>query len=573
MNATVRGRQALIEWENSKPKNFFSADTNLQAVLRRTWGEETYQAYAPNLTALGEAAATILDAAAKEEDRTPNHPRLERWSPLGERVEQIVFHPNHDLAGRIIWNAELTAALAEPGGTVYQMALYYLLAHNGEAGHLCSLACTSGSIRALRTVASDEIREKFLPPLLTTDYEQMQHCAQFLTEIQGGSDVGANTLSARPHPEIEGAWLLNGEKWFCSNINSDQFWTTARPLNAPAGTAGLGLFLVPRTLDDGSTNGFHIRRLKDKIGTRTMASAELDFVDAVGYPIGKLNQGFKNALILLNSSRLMNAVACSGIIRRAYLEAATFACARTAFGSTIANYPLVQEAVADLYSEALAATAISFAAAHLTDRVETDAATDDEAQAWRMMINLVKYITAVRGTEMVHRALEVLGGNGAIETFSILPRLYRDMLVLENWEGTHNVLCLQIWRDMQRYRVHEPFIRYIDTLLRSVQDDRLEENASTVEAALQSAQHMLERLEAGGDQYAQAHVRRLMDQFAHVAQAALLLAEAQWELNNGLPSPKLDGAAHFINRHLRPNYSALDDEGYLGRIERIMAAV
>lgn len=574
MNATVRGRQDLIAWENNKPDNFYSANHNLHYVLRRLLGEDAYAQYAAQLSAFGEICATALDAAAKEEDRIANHPRLERWSPLGERVEQILFHPNHDHMGRLIWESGITATLAKPGSTVFQMALYYLLGHNGEGGHMCSLACTSGSIRALRTVASPALREKFLPPLISADYDQMQHCAQFLTEIQGGSDVGANTLAARPHPAQDGAWLLTGEKWFCSNINADQFWVTARPQGAVDGTAGLCLFLVPRKLDDGTTNGFHIRRLKDKIGTRTLASAELDFMDAVAHPVGELKDGFKNALVLLNASRLMNAVACSGVMQRAYLEASSFACARSAFGQPIANYPLVQEAIADLYSESLAATAISFATAQLTDLVDTGAADADQQAAWRLLTNIVKYITADRGQAMIHRALEVFGGNGAIETFSILPRLYRDMLVLENWEGTHNVLCLQIWRDMRRYGLHEPLLRLIDGLLSQVNTVGLEVDASTVEAGLQTVRQMIARMTSSDDRYVQAHVRRLVDALAETTQAALLLAEAQWELDQGVPTHKPDALRHFINRsrHLRPQYNPLDDEGFLPRIERLMGA-
>src|SRR5690606_38699333 len=162
-----------------------------------------------------------------------------------------------------------------------------------------------------------------------------------------------------------------GEKWFCSNINADQFLVMARPEGAQDGTRGLGVFLVPRRLDDGSTNGFYIRRLKDKLGTRTLASVELEFVDAVAYPTGGVDEGFKNTVeLVLNTSRLMNAVSCAGVMRRAYVEAASYACTRRAFGQPIASYPLVQEAVADILAENYAAVASGFALAALLDRIE-----------------------------------------------------------------------------------------------------------------------------------------------------------------------------------------------------------
>lgn len=569
MTAIEHGRQGLRNWELSKPTNFFKADRNLRAVLRRYMGEAAYAAAEPNLMRFGELCATVIDEAARIEDRIGNHPRLDRWSPIGERTEQIEFHPNHDAIGRRVWESGLMALQKTPGQAVYQMGLYYLLAHNGEGGHLCSLACTSGMIRALQKVGSAEVQVQFLPPLLDPDYDHMQHAAQFLTEVQGGSDVGANAVTAVFE---DGTWRISGEKWFCSNINADQFLMTARPAGAVDGTKGLGLFLVPRRLKDGRLNGFYLRRLKDKLGTRTLASAEVDFQDALAYPVGAIEDGFKNAVsLVLNTSRLMNAVSCAGIMRRAYLEAGSFACSREAFGTLIASFPLVQEAIADLASETCAAAASGFALAALLDKIETGQASEDDKATYRMLVNINKYITSIRATEMVHRAIEVLGGNGAIETFSILPRLYRDMVVLESWEGTHNVLCIQVLRDMQRYRIHEPFIRFIQAQLSGVHDESLRENVQVVEAALDNTVRRLGKL--GGEQFAQAHIRRVVDDFAHVAQAALMLAEAQWELDDGHPTDKPDAVTYFVNRHLRPHYDPMTDADYLPRLERFMTAV
>ncbi|HLA44158.1 MAG TPA: acyl-CoA dehydrogenase family protein, partial [Aggregatilineales bacterium] len=499
MNNATRGRSALQEWESSKPDNFFSADRNLQRVLRHYLSDEAYSDFEKTLVDLGEKAATILDETAKLEDHIGNHPLLNRWTGIGERIEEIEFHPGHDLAGRIIWESGVMALQAEAGNSVKQAALIYLLTHNGEASHMCSLACTSGMIRALQQAGSDELKAKFLPPLLDRNYEKKHHAAQFLTEVQGGSDVGANAVIA--HDTGDGSWRISGEKWFCSNINADQFLMTARPEGAADGTKGLGMFLVPRQLDDGSTNGFYIRRLKDKLGTRTLASAEVDFVDAVAYPIGALDRGFKNVVeLVLNTSRLMNALSCAGFMRRAYLEAGSYACTREAFGAPIINYPLVQEALADMQSEAYAALASCFALAHLLDKIETGKASDDDEAAYRMFVNINKYITSIRATEMVHRAIEVLGGNGAIETFSILPRLYRDMVVLESWEGTHNVLCVQVWRDMLRYQLHEPFLRYIQSQLATVKTDELQAAANLIQEAIQRVVKMVEKLAASDEQ-------------------------------------------------------------------------
>jgi acyl-CoA dehydrogenase len=571
MNNAIKGRNQLKAWEDGKPTNFFDADQNLQNVLERYLGAAAYADARDNLSRLGAHTATTIDAAAKVEDRIGNHPRLERYNGIGERVEQIEFHPNHDAAGRHVWESGVMALQAEPGRTVEQMGLYYLLGHNGEAGHMCSLACTSGLIRALQVAADDDLKARFLSPLLDPDYDTMQHGAQFLTEVQGGSDVGANAITAAANGD--GTWRINGEKWFCSNINAQQFLMTARATDQD-GTRGLGLFLVPRQLDDGTTNGFYIRRLKDKLGTRTLASAELDFRDAVAYPVGPVERGFKTVVeLVLNTSRLMNAVACTGVIRRAYIEAGYYACHREAFGTPIASYPMVQEAVADLMSETYAATASSFYVAHMLDQIETGQANDADRDTYRMLVNINKYITSIRGSEMVHRAIEVLGGNGAIESFSILPRLYRDMVVLESWEGTHNVLCVQVLRDINRYGIHEAFVADMRGQLDVVTHAELADYVTITRRALDDLLAMLARMQEGGDQYAQAHARRFVDASSHVAQAALLLREAQWELENDRPSFKPDVVAYFINKRLNAAYDPMTDEDYLPRLENLMTAL
>lgn len=575
MDANQRGRQALRLWENSKPDNFFTADTNLQNVLRRHLGESAYHAAEADLIQFGAASATEIDHAAKQEDRIGNHPRLERWSGLGDRTEQIEFHPNHDLIGKLAWESGIMALQGTPGCTVQQMALVYLLAHNGEGGHTCSIACSAGLIRALQTVGSVDLKARFLPPLLERDYSKMQHGAQFLTEVQGGSDVGAIALTA--HDNGDGSWLLNGEKWFCSNINADQFLVLARV--GGEGTRGLGMFLVPRVLNKDEPeaeilNGFYLRRLKDKLGTRTLASAEVDFIDAVGFPIGPVEQGFKNAVeLVLNTSRLMNAVACAGIMRRAYLEAASYACTREAFGTVIASYPLVKETLANIAVENYAAVASSFALAALVDRIDTHQATQLETGTYRILVNVNKYLTSVSGTNAVHWAIETLGGNGAIESFSLLPRLYRDMIVLESWEGTHNVLCAQVIRDIERYRLHEPYLQYLRFQLAEVTHAALLSNRESAQAALQRIETILQQFATIGSDYVQAHMRRLVDLMARTGQAVLLLIEAQWELDQQLPTRKPDFCTHFINRYLRPDYDPLADADYLPRLDRLIVSL
>jgi alkylation response protein AidB-like acyl-CoA dehydrogenase len=371
----------------------------------------------------------VVDSAVAEAERNP--PRLGADG-------QIEFDPAYHRAGRAVWASGIVGAPARE-----QAALFYTLAQAGEGGHACPVVCTAGLVRALRTKASDELRDRFLPPLLETDYDRAQRGAQFLTERHGGSDVGANRVKAVPDGD---AWRLHGEKWFCSVADADQFVVTARPRGAPDGTRGIGCFLVPR-----EGGGFRIRRLKDKLGTRALATGEIEFEGAVGYPLGALEDGFKTAVGVLNTSRWLNSVGSAGLMKRAYVEASAFARERAAFGGPIDRFPLVRENLAVMKSEEAAAFASSM---HLTDlvaRIDEGAASDEDVVWHRLLANGNKFVTSLAATQVVRRAIETLGGNGTIEDFSPLPRLYRDAIVFESWEGTHNVLCAQVLRDLERF--------------------------------------------------------------------------------------------------------------------------
>jgi hypothetical protein len=212
------------------------------------------------------------------------------------------------------------------------------------------------------------------------------------------------------------------------------------------GTAGIGCFLVPR-LVDGRPNGFHIRRLKDKLGTRAMATGEIEFEGAVGFPIGRLEDGFRIAVgVVLNTFRWLNALGSTGLMRRAFIEAASYASFREAFGHRIDEFPLVRENLAVMRTEEHAALLSTLELTSLVDSGETD-----DVAYHRILVNANKFSTSLAATRVARRAIETLGGNGTIEDFSPLPRLYRDAIVFETWEGTHNVLCAQVARDLEKY--------------------------------------------------------------------------------------------------------------------------
>jgi acyl-CoA dehydrogenase len=513
----VDGRAALARWEESRPDNYYDATPFLRDLLTEHLGEDGLAAIEPNLRSFGAAVASVVDpavAAIESRHRTP----------AVDESQRIVFDPEYADAGRAVWASGVLGAPA-----FEQAALLYLLAHAGEGGHACPVVCTAGLVRALQRHGSAELRDRFLPPLLETDYDRCHRGAQFLTEIQGGSDVGANQVEAVPDGE---AWRISGEKWFCSVADADQFVVTARPHGAADGTRGIGCFLVPRTVD-GAVNGFTIRRLKDKLGTRVLATGEIEFDGAVAYPLGALEDGFRIAAgVVLNTSRWLNALGSTGLMRRAYLEAASFARHRTAFGQPIADFLLVRENLAIMTAEERAALASTFELTALVDRI--DAGTADEADvAWhRILVNANKFVTSLAATRACRRGIEALGGNGTIEDFSPLPRLWRDAIVFESWEGTHNVLCQQVLRDLARLDAVDHVLERIGDVDTGDLEERLRASIAAPERG-------------------SLHIRSQLETLVHAVQAASLRrlgADAVADLH--------------IRRHLTPGYEPERDPEY-----------
>jgi alkylation response protein AidB-like acyl-CoA dehydrogenase len=545
--AIDRGRQALGAWEAAQPDNYFSADGNLRRLLEMFWGTERLKAVAPQFYHFGRAAATVVDRAACEADLRPNLPELNRFDRFGRRLEDVTFHPSYHEAGRYIYASGLLSVYETAGQNLLALALFYISSQNGEAGHNCPIACTAGAIKALQAVGAPALREAFLPPLLDPDYDTNFHAAQFLTEVQGGSDVGANATAAAPLDPETGTWLIRGEKWFCSNVTADVILLTARVPSGGEGTPGLGLFLVPRLRPDGSLNAYSINRLKDKLGTRAMASGEVLFEDALAYQVGAVREGFKTVMTyVINTSRLYNALGTAGNARRAYLVASTYAEHRHAFGRPIVHFPVTQDLLARMRADTCAILGGSLRLAHVLDRAEGGEAEPDDGGFLRLALNLNKMRSAMLAHEVVVTGIELLGGNGAIENFSVLPRLLRDNGVYENWEGTHNVLLAQIGRDMRRYGVHKPFLRRLRGWLEGAV--AAGELRAQVLESLDGMAAELDEVLAMDELTAGIFMRPLMIRLADLYYAACLALEASWELSEKQDRTKERLALLFLQR-------------------------
>ena len=544
-------RTALEDWRRAFPADPFADDTILQAILDRHLAGDRLGALCASAGAFARDVVAIIGPASSRYEQPAHRPELVRWDGLGRRTEQVSFDPSYHEAGRAVWRSGLVALSGEPGRAYEQAVLLYLLSLEGEAGHACPATCTIGLARALRRVADDDVRQRFLPTLVDTDYDAAQRGSQFLTEVQGGSDVGANACEAVPTGDGR-TWRVTGEKWFCSVADADQFFLTARVPGGPAGTRGLGSFVVPR-LVDGEPNGFSLRRLKEKLGTRGMASGEIDFDGALGWPVGPVAEGFKTAVgIVLNTSRWMTALGDAGMMRRAVLEVRAYARHREAFGQPIEAFPAVRQTVVDTATKQSAALHLCFELTRLEDLIDGGRASETDELLHRFCVNVTKYLVSLQATDVVHSAIEVLGGNGAIEEFSVLPRLYRDTIVYESWEGTHNVLVAQVLNDCRRL----PILKVVGDRLDALAAETGELGlliADIAARALDGARRAVNDLDFGG-----WHFRRLVDRFGLAYEAALLASSGETDL-----------ATNLVQRDLTPSATDGVDAALPGRVDAI----
>jgi len=563
LDAIARGRQDLLAWRQDWPEDFYGCNQALQDLVALHGGDAADDGLQERLGAFGRAMAVDAEDLVHRCSTEPCTPRLERYGPLGDRRETVTFDPSYHQLGGLIYGSGVMGLTDRTERAVEQAALVLLASHHGEAGHVCPLACTAGLIKVLGRTGHPWLKSRYLPPLTDPDYDSRMWGSQFLTEVQGGSDVGANactaTLVREGDDERPALWRMHGEKWFCSVADASLFLVTARPEGAAEGTRGLGLFVVPRHVGadelgpdggDGGVNEFTLRRLKNKLGTRAMASAELDFNGALAWQVGRIDRGFANVVgVVLNTSRLFNALACGGAMWRAFWIAERFANRRRAFRRPIASFPLVRQTLATLYAEAVAATASSF------DLIAMEGDPEREA-AWRLGLNMNKYWTSIRNTRMQCRAIEVLGGNGTIEDFSPLPRLYRDAMVTESWEGTHNVLTAQCHRDMQRYRLHEAFI----DLLQSRLSDHSGAIADELRGRLTSLTSIAADVANDADEARTVQLRHWIDRTMVVYQGVCLLELAAWQSSIGrAPLPEAV-CAHLLAIH--PDQPAATSEAW-----------
>lgn len=391
-----------------------------------------------------EASGAVVGSAQFQEDARLAHrnpPILHTHSKYGQRIDEVEYHPSyHRIISQAVAAGAHTSAWEHPGkGANAQRAAQFMLFAQVEPGHACPISMSHAAVESLRR--APELAEDWLPRLYSRHYSQELSAGKpgalfgmAMTEKQGGSDVRANTTRAVP---AGGHFLLTGHKWFCSAPMSDAFLVLAQE------EAGLGCFLVPRVLPDGDRNPFLIQRLKDKMGNRSNASSEVEFANTAGWRIGEPGRGVRAIMGMVGRTRLDCILGTAAGMRQSVAEAVWHARHRRAFGARLIDQPAMANVLADLALESEAATAVSM---RLSRAFDDDAGPSERAFG-RLATAVTKYWVCKRGPNHAYEAMECLGGNGYIEDFPLAMR-YREQPVMAIWEGTGNVIALDVLRAM-----------------------------------------------------------------------------------------------------------------------------
>ncbi|MFJ2111830.1 acyl-CoA dehydrogenase family protein [Streptomyces sp. NPDC087850] len=487
----------------------FGTDQVLTEAVERHSAPALLDTVRAELTALGTAAgsAEVQEWGALANE---NPPKLRTHDRYGNRIDEVDFHPawHHLLGGAV--SAGLTDAWGRPDGHL-RRAAGFLVWTQAEAGHGCPVSMTHAAVPALRAepelAAEWEPRltsHRYAPGLLPAAAKAGALLGMGMTEKQGGSDVRANTTAALPL-DAAGEYLLTGHKWFCSAPMCDGFLVLAQ---APG---GLTCFLVPRVLPDGTRNVFRIQRLKDKLGNRSNASAEVEFDGTWARRVGEEGRGVSVIIGMVAATRVDCVLGSAALMRQSVAQAVHHATYRSAFGGELIDKPLMRNVLADLALESEAATTLGLRLA-----AAQDADTDAERAFLRLAVPAAKYWVTKRCTPVVAEALECLGGNGYVEE-SGLPRLLRESPLNSIWEGSGNVQALDVLRALQR----EP-----DALNAFLQEIGRARGADhRLDAAIKDL--LTELADLSG---IEARARRLVERMALVLQGSLLVRWAPPEV-------------------------------------------
>ncbi|MEN1967830.1 acyl-CoA dehydrogenase family protein [Lentibacillus sp. N15] len=548
--AAVREKFAInySKWENGNDANWYSDDPILTRYARRYLSEKVREYVEASFQKTGALASGPMDKRAVHTDRE-GQPRLIRYNKKGEEINEIWYNEGYrqtvkDGYGTGVVAYRYDANAPEKIPFVVNEILLYMMCQ-AESGFTCPVGLSQSAAFVLEKFGSEQQKEAYLSRLASWDPETHAEGATSLTEIQGGSDVGATKTTAVKNSDH---YLLSGEKWFVSNCDAEVLIALARVNDKPS-TKGLGLFLVPRKLENGGKNNITIRRLKDKLGVRAVASGEVIFNDTVGYLIGEENKGFKYMAEALNVSRLGTGLAGIAVAKRAFLEAAIYTTHREAFGKSINKFPMVRETLVNMITAIEAAWATLAQVMTCFDNVHTyNNENKEDYDLLRILLSLNKYRGSELGVQAAKEALELHGGNGYIEEY-VTPRLLRDAIVNPVWEGTANIQALEILKTMQKAS-GERFIQDLRNTLNRVHHEKLTSLKTFFQEKVIKLEDLINHT-LSQDEYTQtALAKKLSDMMYDVFSGVHLLDEAQYDLETNDDGRRVLVVKHWIQMTL-----------------------
>jgi alkylation response protein AidB-like acyl-CoA dehydrogenase len=468
--------------------NQYTDDRVLRSWLAHALPSAVREAINNDLEELGAHAA---QAWSEARSRTPTEPVLTQWNAWGERIDRIESTPVWQRGAEMTARYGLVAAGHESTHGEYarsdQFARVYLH-HVASEFYTCPLAMTDGAATALKTSGNRALIERAVPHLTSRNATQAWLSGQWMTENAGGSDVGNSETLARRDPD--GSWRLHGRKWFTSAVIGQMALTLARPQDAGDGADALAMFYLETHDDAGHWNGIRIDRLKDKLGTRELATAEIHLDGALAQPVGGLDHGVRLIAPMLNVTRTWNAVCALATMRRCIALATAYARQRQAFGHALIEHPLHVATLADMQVEFEAAFQLVFHVTHLLGRNETGAADQRERALLRVLTPLAKLWTGKLAVRIASETCEAFGGAGYVEDTGI-PLLLRDAQVYSIWEGTTNVLALDTLRAIASVGL-DPLLHSANALLDTAQTDDATQTMSADIGSIRAALNIAE---------------------------------------------------------------------------------
>jgi acyl-CoA dehydrogenase len=534
---------------DARGTNLYTADPMAAPLFGLYLPAPLFTHLQPHFERLGALAGGRLDELASIADRHP--PTLSVRSRRGVDESRVLKHPAYVEMERTAFADFGLAAMshrpgvlgwAEPMPAAAKYALTYLLVQ-AEFGLCCPVSMTDSLARTLRRYGEPALVERVLPMVTALDLDALHQGAMFMTEQGAGSDVAGTATRAEPAPD--GTWALHGDKWFCSNPDAGFAMVLARsePVGTHPGLKGVSLFLLPRRLPDGRPNAYRILRLKDKLGTRSMASGEIRLEGATAWLVGERGRGFQQMTDMVNNSRLSNGVRAAGLMRRALTEALHVARHRRAFGRPLIEMPLMRRQLAKMALRTEQARTMVFQTARALER--SDAGDAAAAPLLRILTPLIKFRACRDARVVTGDAMEVRGGCGYIEEWSD-ARLLRDAHLGSIWEGTSNIVALDVLRAIRREHALPALRTHVEALLAQG------EPCPPASAALQG--DVLDRAFALAEDAAMHEREQLARQAATALYHVTTLAGLRWEARQaGLPQ-----RAHLADQVLRHRLAPRD---------------